>query len=327
MKNTHLTITRKRLPSLNALRTFETAARHGSFKQAAAELCVSHSAISHQIKALEKHLGVELFLRKAREVELSKIGRAYYPILRDAFDRIAEGTDLVLSNNGQGSLTVQVYSTFAIRWLIPRLPDFRQKHADVQIRLHTSQNDVDFEHDDVDICVMIGHQDHRNLQYDYLFSSRIFPVCSPAFLDQAAISSPNDLAKQPILQVYPSEHDWWTWLEANDVHGVNPETGEQFDSYDLAMNTAMQGQGVALGMEPFVTRELDAGLLIEPFPNCRIYNEGNWYLVCRKEKALTETIALFRDWLIAQIEADDTMPTPSPTITGRATARPFAKSA
>lgn len=308
MKNSNLKALRKRLPSLNALRTFEAAARHGSFKAAAAELCVSHSAVSHQIKLLEQHLDVELFLRKARAVELSRIGRAYFPILRDAFDRIAEGTELILSNEAQGTLTVQVYSTFAIRWLIPRLPDFRGKHPDVQVRLHTSQWDVDFEHDDVDVCVMIGHPAHRNLHYDPLFSSRIFPVCSPTFLESARLEQPADLARHSILQVYPSERDWWSWLEANEVTNVDPTTGEQYDSYDLAMNTAMQGQGIALGMEPFVTRDLDAGLLVEPFPSRRIYTEGSWYLVCRREKAQTEKISVFRDWLLHEIACDTSMP-------------------
>ena len=115
---------RKRLPPLNALRTFEAAARNGSFKHAAEELCVSHSAVSHQIKQLEEHLGVELFVRKARSVELSKPGRDYYPVLRGAFDRIAEGTERIFKPDVPGILTVQGYSTFAIRWLIPRLSGF-----------------------------------------------------------------------------------------------------------------------------------------------------------------------------------------------------------
>ncbi|MCH8303252.1 MAG: LysR family transcriptional regulator, partial [Proteobacteria bacterium] len=112
---------RKRLPPLNALRTFEAAARNGSFKHAAEELCVSHSAVSHQIKQLEQYLGVELFIRKARSVEISKLGRAYYPVLRGAFDRIAAGTERIFKPDIPGILTVQAYSTFAIRWLIPRL--------------------------------------------------------------------------------------------------------------------------------------------------------------------------------------------------------------
>ena len=299
---------RKRLPPLNALRTFEAAARHGSFKHAADELCVSHSAVSHQIKQLERHLGVELFIRKARSVELSKRGRAYYPVLRGAFDRIAEGTERIFTPDLPGILTVQSYSTFAIRWLIPRLPSFRERHPEICVRLHTSQWDVDFEHEDVDVCILIGDESRAGLRYEFLFSSSIFPVCSPSLLvDGKPFKSPRELAKQTILQVYPSEKDWWTWLRKNGVDNVDPDTGLQFDSYDMALNTAMQGHGIALGMEPFVTRDLEAGLLVEPLPGRRVRTRGDWNLVCRKEKFNSEKLVKFREWILREIEKDETM--------------------
>jgi LysR family glycine cleavage system transcriptional activator len=300
---------RSRLPSLNALKTFEAAARHGSFKAAADELCVSHSAVSHQIKQLEYELGVELFLRKSRSVELTRVGRSYYPILRDAFDRISEGTELVLNSKSHSTLTVQVYSTFAIRWLIPRLGSLTQQYPELKVRLHTSQSDVDFEHDDVDVCVMIGRRTNALLRYDYLFSSRIFPVCAPAVLRALSLDQgPSQLADAPILQVYPSRRDWWIWLNENNVENVDPDAGQQFDSYDLAMNSAMEGIGVALGMEPFVNRDLATGVLVEAFPNRRIYVPGEWYLVCREEKANHPDIKSFRSWMLDQVAADESMP-------------------
>ena len=300
---------RRRLPLLNSLRTFESAARHGSFKGAAEELCVSNSAVSHQVKSLERELGVELFLRKSRAVELTRVGRAYYPILMDAFERIAEGTELVLGASGRGTITLQVYSTFTIRWLIPRLPLLRKQYPELQLRLHTSQSDVDFEHEDVDLCVMIGSRSRADLHYDYLCSSRIFPVCSPSMMNERGLTGhPDQLTNVTILQVYPSKKDWWVWLEDNDVVGVDPDSGQQFDSYDLAMNAAMQGMGVALGMEPFVTRDLEAELLAEPFPGRRVYTPGDWYLVCREEKASPPDIDNFRSWLVDQVKADPSMP-------------------
>jgi LysR family glycine cleavage system transcriptional activator len=300
---------RPRLPSLNALRTFEAAARHGSFKGAATELCVTHSAVSHQIKQLEHALGVELFLRKTRSVELTRVGRAYYPPLRDAFDRIAEATDLAIYSRPHSALTVQVYSTFAIRWLIPRLSLLGEQHPDLQVRLLTSQSDVDFEQDDVDVCVMIGQRSRANLRYDYLFSSRVFPVCSPAASESLFRNGdPAQLIEAPILQVYPSRRDWWVWLEANSVQGVDPDAGQQFDSYDLAMNSAMQGIGVALGMEPFVNRDLAAGLLVEPFPDRRTYVPRDWYFVSREEKSENSDVVTFRQWILEQIAADTSMP-------------------
>lgn len=302
---------RSRLPSLNALRTFESAARHGSFTKAAVELCVTHSAVSHQIKQLEHALGVELFLRKSRSVELTRVGRSYYPPLRDAFDRIAEATNLAVYSKTHSALTIQVYSTFAIRWLIPRLSLLRAEYPELQVRLVTSQSDVDFEQDDVDACVMIGYRSRVGLQYDYLFSSRIFPVCSPSMQESAFPAGDlEQLSEVPILQVYPSRRDWWAWLEANDVEGVDPDAGQQFDSYDLAMNSAMQGIGITLGIEPFVNRDLAAGLLVEPFPGRRIYVPRDWYFVCREEKSEHPDIVAFRRWLIDQVEADKSMPPP-----------------
>ena len=136
---------RQKLPPLNALRSFEAAARHKSFRQAAEELCVSHSAISHQVKLLEDYLGTRLFTRQARSVDLTKAGRTYYPILRHAFDQIAEGTASVMTPYGPSAITIQLYSIFAIRWLIPRLPSFQAANPDIQVRLQTSQADVNFE--------------------------------------------------------------------------------------------------------------------------------------------------------------------------------------
>tara|TARA_B110000503_G_scaffold36706_1_gene60034 strand:+ start:24943 stop:25878 length:936 start_codon:yes stop_codon:yes gene_type:complete len=296
---------RKKIPPLTALRSFEAAARHCSFRGAAEELCVSHSAISHQIKQLENYLGVELFVRRSRAVELTHPGRMYYPILREAFDRIAEGTELLIAPRAPGVLTVQLYSTFAIRWLIPRLPRFNNANPDIQVRLNTSQADVDFQQADVDLCVLLGSQLSPNLHYDYLFDSLMFPVGSPALLKgKNRLTSPADLKKHTILQVYPSRQDWYVWLNGADVEGIDPESGLQFDSYDLALSTAIQGMGVALGMQPYLFRDFKAGLLVELFPGQRVKADGAWYLVCRRERAHKRKVIAFREWMLAEVASD-----------------------
>ena len=295
----------KKIPPLNALRSFEAAARHCSFRDAADELCVSHSAISHQVKFLERYLGLELFVRKARSVELTKSGRQYYPVLREVFEKIAEGTESLLAPKRPKVLTLQLYSTFAIRWMIPRLSDFQRTHPEVSVRLTMSQSDVDFDHEEVDACIRVGRSDGKNLDHLHLFSNELFPVCSPRILDNYQLESPADLQRVPILQVYPSEQDWSIWLEGNDIQGVDPGAGLQFDSYDHALSAAMQGVGVALAMQPFVSGELSAGLLTEPFPKLRVNNPNRWYFVTRKEKAEQEKIQKFRDWLQSAIAADD----------------------
>ncbi len=297
---------RKKIPPLNSLRSFEAAARHGSFKDAADELCVSVSAISHQIKQLEQNINVELFFRKTRAVELTKIGKQYYPIVREAFDKLADGTELVLKPTQPDVLTIQLYSTFAIRWLIPRLPDFQAKHPTISVRLNTSQFDVDFEQSDVDACVMIGNKTAQGLHYSYLFSSEIFPVCSPKlFENKAPLVHPEQLNEFTLMQVYPSKQDWYTWLETVNCQNVDPESGLQFDSYDHAISTAIQGMGVTLGMQPYVSKELSSGLLMEVFPQMRVKHHSEWYFVYRQEKTEQKKVQIFESWLIEQIAADE----------------------
>jgi LysR family glycine cleavage system transcriptional activator len=299
----------RRLPPLNALRAFEAAARLGSFKEAADEICVSNSAISHQVKNLENYLGIGLFERVARGVELTRAGRGYYLTVRAAFERITEGTEQILSLKVPGELTVQVYSTFTVRWLIPRLPTFQSLYPNLMVRLLTSQLDVDFEREETDLAVMIGNPSNKNVHYDFLFSCRIFPVCSPGLFNSGMeLSDPQDLVGQQIIQVYPSDLDWRTWLDDNKVLGVDPNAGLRLDSYDLAWYTASQGLGVALGMEPFVNRELESGALLEPFPGRRVYPRGDWYLACRIDKSDRPEIRIFRDWLLHEVHRDKSMP-------------------
>ncbi|MBL4630483.1 MAG: transcriptional regulator GcvA [Paraglaciecola sp.] len=296
---------RKKMPLLNSLKSFEAAARHLSFRDAADELCVSVSAVSHQVKQLEHALNIELFIRKTRAVELTKIGKQYYPILRDAFDKIAEGTYLILKPTRSDVLTIQLYSTLAIRWLIPRLPDFQKKHPKISVRLNTSQLDVDFDQSDVDACVMIGHRMAKGLHYSYLFSSDVFPVCSPKLLEgKDRLQQPDELNQYTLLQVYPSERDWYIWLDGVGCTTVDPESGLQFDNYDHSISTALQGMGIALGMQPYVGKELSSGMLIEPFPEMRVKHHSEWYFVYRQEKFEQKKIQLFESWLIEQIEAD-----------------------
>lgn len=234
----------RKIPPLNALKYFEATARNGSFHGAAEELCVSVSAISHQIKQLESYMNVELFHRHARTIELTETSKKYYPIIRDALDRISDGTLAILKPQDSNNITVQLYSTIAIRWLIPRLPDFQQKHPEINVRLHTSHEDVDFMHSDVDACIKIGGNTLPELDYCYLFTSELFPVCSPRLLEEKPeLKQVEELKNETILQVYPSKHDWPIWLENAGIEGIDPDSGLQFDSYDHALTTALQGMG------------------------------------------------------------------------------------
>ncbi|MFT7525844.1 MAG: LysR family glycine cleavage system transcriptional activator [Arenicella sp.] len=297
----------RRLPSLNALRVFEAAARHLSFKAAAEELSVSQSAVSHQIKALEQSLSVALFLRHPREVELTLRGQLYYPIVRDALDSIADGTEMMLNKTSNTVLTVQVYSTFTIRWLLPRLDRFNTQHPNIQVRLHTSQTNTDFHHDAVDAAILIGRANNSRLHYDHLFDSEMFPVCSPEYLHKhGPIKSPSDLKSHPLLQVFPSPDDWPNWMAAMQVEPLqyDPRLQMKMESYNDALASAVQGFGIALGQQPYMTKDIEAGSLIEIFPGQRICNPNHWFLACRVEKTAATKIQSFRTWLIEEIHAD-----------------------
>lgn len=248
---------------------------------------------------------MQLFVRKVRHVELTTHGEGYYPELRDAFNRIANATRSIVESTSQDVLTIQVYSTFTVRWLIPRLPGFEASFPDVQLRLNTAQSDVDFRHSDVDACIYIGSADRKELYYEHLFSGELFPVCSPGFLEKhALIKSPQDLIGKRLLQVYPSAHDWPVWLSENEVDGIDLDLCPQFDSYDLALNSALQGMGIALGQQPYVRRDLDSGMLVEVFPNHRVQNPDKWYFVCRKGSEGHAKIRAFHNWLQQEIEND-----------------------
>ncbi len=298
---------RRRLPSLNALRAFEAAARHLSFKDAACDLNVSQSAVSHQVQALEDQLGLTLFTRRTRGIELTRKGQLYYPILRNALDSIAEGTERIKSSSPVTVLTLQVYSTFTIRWLLPRLPHFQAAHVDMQLRLTTAQMDADFEHDDVDAAIMIGMANNPGLHYDHLFDVQMFPVCSAGYLEKNRdkLSKPQDIPPRDLLQVYPSASDWPNWLEAQGMATVDMTQGLQLESYDLALSSAAQGMGIALGQQPYISRDLASGALIEIFPGLRTLNPRSWYLACRKEKREQPKIEIFRAWLLEQIASDE----------------------
>jgi len=295
---------RPRLPPLNALKVFEAAARHMSFRRAAEELNVTHSAVSHQIKALEEQLGVPLFERASRRVSLTEAGEVYYPILRDAFDRIARGAELVRTIEAPNVLTVQAYVSMALRWLIPRLHRFEARHPDINVMLSTSYQQWEFDRGNVDTGIIIAAEREPGLNYTRLFRSEIFPVCAPRFMEgPQALKAPDDLIHVPLLHVYTVPNDWRRWLQAADVAAEVGTKGPSFDSFVLALEAAIAGQGVALSNMMFVRHDLETGRLVKPF-EIGVPQDGEWYLACAEGSEDQAKIAVFRDWLVEELKAD-----------------------
>lgn len=295
---------RRDLPPLRALTSFEAAARLGSFRLAAGELGVTRSAVSHQVKSLEQRLGIQLFRRDARRAELTPTGHTYYPVVRDAFDQIEAQTRALRPPAADNELTVQVYVTVALKWLIPRLHDFERRFPDMKIRLSTSYFDWDFDEKNVDAGFILARNKSPDHYYRLLFRSMLTPICSPDLMrGPNAIRTPQDLKKHKLLYVYTAEEDWHIWLEAAGVTGIKLSDRLAFDSYILAQEAAIEGRGVAMTIGPFATEEIKTGRLVQPFA-LRVPHRHNWLFACNAEHRMKPKIKRFEDWLVRQIAAD-----------------------
>lgn len=301
-------MTRLRLPSLSALRAFEAAARRLSFREAGDELCVTHSAVSHQVKQLERELGVPLFWRKGRRVELTAAGEALFPVLRDAFARIGETAARIRERGAAGDLTLQAYVTVASRWLLPRLHRFEARHPDLHLRLSTSHRSWGLDAENVDLGMIYAEPPlDAALAWRPLFRARLVAVANPAVARAGmGLRQPAELVNHRLLAVETAEADWALWLEAAGLGRLAQRRGPSFDSYLLALEAAIDGQGIALAPDFLAEADLKAGRLVEPF-SLRVPQRGGWYLVCRKERQGDGRIARFRDWLLAEIAADPSL--------------------
>jgi LysR family transcriptional regulator, glycine cleavage system transcriptional activator len=294
-------MSKPRIPPLGSLRAFEASARLLSFRLAGEELGVTQSAISHRIAELETILGVKLFERLPRGVSLTDAGTLYYPYMRDAFERIARGTALINRIGTTDDLALETYATFAIRWLIPRLTDFRKVNPNLAIRIGTSQLDWELNIDSSDIGIIHTTRPERmNLHYRLLVKAEMRPVCSP----QVAARIEGDvgaqaLAKVPRLALYTSPEDWGTWLEAAGIADTAQAVTLKFDTYLAALQSALDGQGLAVAPDFLVADDIQAGRLVAPFP-LKVPQPGAWYMICRKERVGETRIRQFERWLVEQ---------------------------
>ena len=298
---------RRDLPPLRALTAFEAAARLGSFRLAAGELGITRSAVSHQVKALEQRLGVQLFRRDARRAELTQVGQTYYPPIREAFDQIEIQTRALRPPAADNELTVQVYVTVALKWLIPRLHDFERRYPDMKVRLSTSYFDWDFDEKNVDVGFILARNRSPDHYYRPLFESVLTPICAPELLKGPnAIKTPQDLKKHKLLYVYTAEEDWHIWLEAAGVKGIKLSDRLALDSYILAQEAAIEGRGVAMTIGPFAAEEVKSGRLVQPFP-LRVPHRHQWLFACNAEHRMKPKIKRFEDWLVRQVDADPSL--------------------
>jgi LysR family transcriptional regulator, glycine cleavage system transcriptional activator len=299
------------LPSLNGLRAFEAAARHLSFTRAAAELNVTQTAISHQIRRLEEQLGLRLFIRRNRALLLTREAQSYLPAIRAAFDDLRRATGRLLRPEPDGVLTVSTTASLAAKWLVTRVASFQEAHPGIEVRITTSAHLVDFRREEVDMAVRYGRGHWPGLRAHWLMAEDIFPVCSPALRNgNKPLHRPEDLAHHTLLHATASREDWQLWLTAAGLPlSLATRRGLSFDQNFMAIEAAKEGLGVALGRTRFVEADIAAGRLVVPF-DVVLPADAGFYVVAPEETADGPKIALFRDWLIGSVASGSVTPAP-----------------
>lgn len=307
---------------LNALRAFEAAARHGSFRLAAQELHITPSAVSHQIAHLEERLGCTLFQRAGGRTSLSEEGRTLQPFMREAFARMAEGIERV-GRSVRQELTVQVYITVAVRWLMPRLHHFQRRHPGLLLKFNASHLSWEFEPAIADVGIISTAEPVRpGLHYTPLFEADLVLVCSPLLLAGAPpLTAPADVARHQRLHVYTALADWRTWSEAAGIPFAPGGASASFDSYLLVIEAACEGRGVAVVPHFLAAQDIRSGRLIQPF-SVTARQPARWVLASRESLAADPVVVRFRDWLIDEVTAD---PLLGPHATGPRSLRQRAR--
>jgi DNA-binding transcriptional LysR family regulator len=290
----------RRLPSLNGLRAFEAAARLGSFVAAGEELNVTQAAISRLVRLLEDRLGFRLFERMPNGLALTPQGRALQPGLTAAFDAIAGITQQVAAMRSTPVLTLGVGPSFAVRWLIPRLASFYRAHPDIEVRLATGGAINPF-NDDWTCGILLGNGDWAGHQAEPMFSADLFPVCARSMAQR--LKKPADLARECLLEVEHASEEWPLWLAAARVKLRTHMPGLRFDNYAMALQAAVDGVGVAIGLRPYVVDDLASGRLVAPF-KLAVPKGQAWYFVYRPFRQDDAALVAFRDWLMANVERD-----------------------
>jgi len=289
----------RKLPSLNGLRAFEASARLGSFAAAGQELAVTQAAVSRMVRLLEERLGYALFDRHANRLTLTWQGRTLLPGLTSAFDAVATLAAQIGSMSDARVLTVGVGTSFAMRWLIPRLGGFQSRHPDIEVRIATggAQHPI---RDDWSCGILLGDGNWPRYEAHALFSADLFPVCTPAIGQR--LKAPDDLRHETLLQVVHQADDWPSWLRGANLKVRPGKHGPRFDNYALALQAAVDGLGVAIGLRPYVQDDLAAGRLVAPFAMA-VPKGKAWYLIASPARRDDPAFVAFRDWLLAQAKA------------------------
>ncbi len=298
-----------RLPPLKSLQAFEAVSRHLSLKLAAEELCVTPTAISHQIKAIEGHFGVKLFLRLARSLALTNEGQAYAPLVREAFDKLDAATAVLNGIETGSELIISTTRSFASTWLGPRLNRFRTRHPSITVRLYGEDSIVDFARDNVDIAIRHGQGNYPDMAVAWVLDDFVSPVCTPALApcpEMPIAAQVDALLHHPIIHYeWPSFSDvdpsWAKWLDAAGVIRAHLPISAIYSDEQICLQDAVAGHGIALISLLAAAMDIESGRLVAP---CDILlGDKSYFAVCPKPHLDTPKVAAFREWLLEEADA------------------------
>ena len=286
------------LPPLNALRMFEAASRHLNFTKASEELFVTQGAVSRQIKLLEDNLQQPLFVRDGPKLDLTPAGERYRDVIREGLAIIRRGTADLRRMSASPVLTVSVLPSFATLWLVPRIAEFNAGHPELELRIASSYDAVDFDRSpDVDVAVRLGRGDWPGVYTECLFSTDVFPVCSPRLLKRASpFHDSAEILEYPLIYATEPFDEWDRWFAAAGLESPEQQPGTRYSDQQALQQAAIEGQGIALARSLLVESDLRSGRLVRPI-DTSIRSQLSYYFVCPAGKQDSENVRLFLEWL------------------------------
>ena len=294
---------KKRLPPLNWLRTFEVSARYLNFTLAATELNMTQAGVSQQIKGLESQLGVALFKRLPRGLELTDAGKAYIPVVHESVERLSLATDEIFGKGRNRLLTIRSTLVFFVHWLAPRIHRFRERYPDIGLRF-SSNIWVDEEQKEADLEIRYGNGSWNGFRSERLTWDELLPVCNPvSVMGMSPPKTAEELANHTLLHVVGYEEGWGFWLNQAGFPEVDSEKGIQMDTLISAFEMATLGQGIALGRTSLVADMIESGRLIAPFP-VRVPASDAFYLATPDQQYEHPFAETFRNWILEEVSRD-----------------------
>ena len=290
----------KRLPPLNSLKSFESSARHLSFTKAADELFVTQAAVSHQIKLLEDFLGVRLFKRKNRSLELTELGKIYFTDVSKILNSLANATTKLITQKNEPHLSISVPQTFGMQWLVPKLSEFNQQYPDIEVRLKGEDQDEVTLNNEIDIAIYYGKGNWDGLQAEKLADANLLLLASPKLLQQQPVTQEKDLLAHTLIHIHTRDN-WRNMAQLLKIEDLDIQHGPLFSHTFMALQAAVHGQGIVLANKILAQHEIDNGnlqvVLDESLPDPKSY-----YVVNHLNRSNNEQINLFRQWIIQAIK-------------------------